>query len=597
VYTAKFCAVLDVDNCQKVALGRWNTILSVSTHFLLAQFCIATDDRTQHQNCFIASSDFRRSDLSMTQPAHSQKADLADLKHKSVRVGASSGDTGTGEAHKEHSYGQILKSSSIIGGAQGINYLISMVRFKLVAVLLGPSGVGLVGLYVSATGLVSTVAGVGIGTSGVREVAEASGGGNAEKIARTIKTLRRACWATGILGWLLCASLSYPLSLWTFGSGERAWAIAILGINMLLGDISGGQNALLQGTRRIGEIARSNVSSAVIGTIVAVALYSWLGQKGIVPVLIISAAVNLGCSWWFARRVQTIHVVQSWRETIVNSRRLVGLGLAFMYSALVVAVVGLAIRAMIARRLGLEAAGIYQAVWSISGMFAGFILGAMGTDFYPRLTAVAHDHDHLIRLVNEQTEIGVLLALPGLLATLAFAPWVMHIFYSAKFVSGATLLPWFVLGVLGQVISWPMGYVLSAKGASGWLSMYSTMDGTVNLILVMLLLGKMGLVGCGVAFAILNLFHVGAIMLLMKHLIGFRWTAHTVCLLLCGTGLIGAAYLSVWLLPPVWAVVCNLFLLVATAIFSLRGIIRRLGADHRIVVKLMRLQGFKWLAA
>jgi hypothetical protein len=25
------------------------------------------------------------------------------------------------EAHKKHSYGQILKSSSIIGGAQGIN--------------------------------------------------------------------------------------------------------------------------------------------------------------------------------------------------------------------------------------------------------------------------------------------------------------------------------------------------------------------------------------------------------------------------------------------------------------------------------------------
>ena len=43
-------------------------------------------------------------------------------------------------ANKPHrnSYGQILKSSSIIGGAQGINYLIGMVRVKLVAVLLGP---------------------------------------------------------------------------------------------------------------------------------------------------------------------------------------------------------------------------------------------------------------------------------------------------------------------------------------------------------------------------------------------------------------------------------------------------------------------------
>jgi len=501
------------------------------------------------------------------------------------------------EVHKKHSYGQILKASSIIGGAQGINYLISMVRVKLVAVLLGPSGVGLVGLYVSATGLVSTVAGLGISSSGVREVAEAHSGGDAEKIARTVKTLRRVCWVTGILGWLLCAAFSYPLSLWTFGSGEHAWAIAILGATLLFGAISGGQSALLQGTRRIGDIARLNVFGAIIGTIATVGLYGWLGQKGIVPVLIITAAVNLGCSWWFARRIQMLRVVQSWRETIANSRRLVSLGLAFMYSALLGAIVGLAIRSLIVRKLGLDASGIYQAAWGISGVFAGFILGAMGTDFYPRLAAAAQDNEHVNRLVNEQTEIGVLLALPGLLGTLAFAPWVMHIFYSAKFLSGANLLPWFVLGVLGQVITWPMSFIMFAKGASGWLSVYGTVFNIIHLALVVVLLKSMGLAGCGVAFAIIYALHIGGLLLLSRHLTGFRWTPHTVKLLLYGTGLIGTAYVFVWLLSPALAAVCSSFLLVATAIFSLRGIILRLGADHRLVVRLMGLPGFKLLAA
>ncbi len=503
----------------------------------------------------------------------------------------------TSEPHKKHSYGQILKSSSIIGGAQGINYLISMVRVKLVAVLLGPSGVGLVGLYVSATGLVSTVAGLGISSSGVREVAEAHGTGKAEQIARTVKTLRRACWVTGILGWLLCAAFSYPLSLWTFGSGERAWAIAMLGATLLLGAISGGQSALLQGTRRIGDIARFNVLCAIIGTIVAVGLYGWLGQKGIVPVLIVTAAVNLGSSWWYARRIQTVRVAQSWRETIANSRRLVGLGLAFMYSALTVAIVALAIRSLIVRKLGLDASGIYQAVWAISGMFAGFILGAMGTDFYPRLTAVANDNEQVNRLVNEQTEIGVLLALPGLLGTLAFAPWVMHIFYSAKFVSGASLLPWFVLGVFGQVISWPMGFILMAKGASKWVSANATIFSIIYFFLVVVLLGKMGLVGCGVAYAVLYALHIAGMRLLSRHLTGFRWTPHTVKLLLSGAGLIGIAYALAWLLSPEWAAICNLFLLVIAAILSLRGIILRLGTDHRLVVRMMWLPGFRWLAA
>jgi len=496
---------------------------------------------------------------------------------------------------EKSNYGQILKSSSIIGGAQGVNCLIGMVRTKLVAVLLGPSGVGLVGLYISATGLVTTVAGLGIGSSGVREVAEAHGCGDSEKIAGTVKTLRRICWVTGILGWLLCAAFSYPLSLWTFGTGEQTWDFVLLGVTLLLGSISGGQSALIQGTRRIGDLARLNVLGAVAGTIIAVALYGWLGQKGIVPVLIATAVANLGGSWWFARRIQTVQVTQSWRESIANSRRLVGLGLAFMFGGLMVAVVGVGIRSLIIRKLGLDACGIYSAVWAISGMFAGFILGAMGADFFPRLTAVAHDNVQVNRLVNEQTEIGVLLALPGLLATLAFAPWVMHILYSAKFVSGSALLPWFVFGVFGQVITWPMGFIMQAKGASRLFTAYVTVSSLIHLALVVVLLPSLGLVGCGVAYTILYVMHVGGTLVVSSHLTKFRWTSHTVRLLLYGTGLVGMANGFAWLLPPPMAIAGNSVLLVATAIFSLRGIIQRLGADHRLVIRLTGLPGFNWL--
>jgi PST family polysaccharide transporter len=89
------------------------------------------------------------------------------------------------------SYTQILKSSSLIGGAQGINLLLGMVRVKFAAVLIGPVGVGLIGNYTAIQGLVGTVAGLGIQSSGVREVAAAVGQGDPEAIGRTIITLRR----------------------------------------------------------------------------------------------------------------------------------------------------------------------------------------------------------------------------------------------------------------------------------------------------------------------------------------------------------------------------------------------------------------------
>lgn len=500
------------------------------------------------------------------------------------------------EAHKKHSYGQILKSSSIIGGAQGINYLISMVRVKLVAVLLGPSGVGLVGLYVSATGLVSTVAGLGIGSSGVREVAEAHGTGKAEHIARTVKTLRRACWVTGILGWLLCAALSYPLSVYAFGSGEHVWAVAILGVTILIGTVSGGQSALIQGTRRIGDLARMNVLGAVSGTLVAVGLYGWLGQKGIVPVIIGTAVCNLGFSWWFAHKIPVATVMLSWPETLTNSKRLFSLGLAFMWSGLAGAAVALGIQSLIVHYHGLDANGVYQAAWGISGVFGGFIINAMGTDFYPRLTAVISDHKEAVRLVNEQTEIGVLLAMPGLQATLAFAPWVMHVLYSAKFLPSAGLLVWYVAAVFCRMVTFPMGFILLAKGAGARYAIITSMFHVLNMGFCAYLLPRFQLVSIAIANAILAALYVFGMRAIAGSLIGLRFAASTRKMLFGSTMLVVSGLFSYLMLPFVWATICGTLLTVLSCVFCLRGIASRLGNSHRIMNRICHFPGIKWIA-
>lgn len=156
------------------------------------------------------------------------------------------------------SYSQILKSSSLIGGAQGIGLLLGMVRTKFAAVLIGPLGVGLAGNYLAIQGLVSTVAGLGIQSSAVRDVAEAVGREDREAIGRTILTLRRICWLTGLVGMLAMMALAGLLSRWTFGSDDHALEVAALGVVILLGNISGGQTALIQGMRHIGGLAKLN---------------------------------------------------------------------------------------------------------------------------------------------------------------------------------------------------------------------------------------------------------------------------------------------------------------------------------------------------
>ena len=80
--------------------------------------------------------------------------------------------------HQPNSYGQILKSTALIGGSQILSIIISIARTKLFAVLLGPSGIGLMGIYTATFNMINTLFSMGIGTSGVRQIAEAAGSGD-----------------------------------------------------------------------------------------------------------------------------------------------------------------------------------------------------------------------------------------------------------------------------------------------------------------------------------------------------------------------------------------------------------------------------------
>ena len=104
-----------------------------------------------------------------------------------------------------------------------------------------------------------------------------------------------------------------------------------------------------------------------------------------------------------------------------------------MASALMGAAIAYIVRVVVVRYPGYGAAGLYQSATALSGVYSGFILTSMGADFLPRVASVADDDVQCNRLVNEQAEVGLLLAFPGICATLALAPLIIPLLYSAEF--------------------------------------------------------------------------------------------------------------------------------------------------------------------
>jgi O-antigen/teichoic acid export membrane protein len=219
--------------------------------------------------------------------------------------------SGAGEAHgrsgdtsvEKSSYGQILKSSALVGASSVATIGVGILRTKAMAILLGPAGFGLMGLFGAVSDLASTVAGLGVNSSGVRQISEAVGSGEHKRIARTVLVLRRVSVLLGVGGAVLLALLASPLSVLTFGSDAHAGGVALLSLAVFLRLVSAGQGALLQGMRRIRDMALSGVLGVLFGAVASIAFVYFWRENGVVPSLIATAAMSVLLSWWYARKV------------------------------------------------------------------------------------------------------------------------------------------------------------------------------------------------------------------------------------------------------------------------------------------------------
>jgi enterobacterial common antigen flippase len=491
---------------------------------------------------------------------------------------------------EKHSYGQILKSSAIIAGSSMIGIAVGIVRTKAMAVLLGPSGVGLMGLYGSIADLTQSIVGMGINSSGVRQIAEAVGSGDTRRIARTAQVLRRTAIFLGLLGAVFLVGFSTQLSILTFGGDQQANGVALLSLAVFFNLVSAGQGALIQGMRRIADLAKMGILGALFGTLISIPTVYFLREDGVVLSLVLVSATALITSWWYRRKIN----IQAF--PITSSRigqeqtALLKLGFAFMSSGLMMAGAAYMVRLLIVRRVGFDAAGLYQSAWTLGGLYVGFILQAMGTDFYPRLTAIANNNIECNRVVNEQAHVSLLLAGPGIIATLTFAPLVIALFYSSKFEGAVELLRWLCLGMALRVVSWPMGFIIVTKNAQK-LFFFSELAWTVFYLgLAWVCISSFGLNGVGIAFFGSYIFHVLMIYFMVRQLSGFRWSRANIQTSFLFLVLIVVVFFSYYALPPLLAMGVGVLGVLLSSIYSIQVLLNLIPLDRipRFVLKLLQ---------
>ena len=434
------------------------------------------------------------------------------------------------------SHKQILRSSSIIGGAAVVNIAVGLVKTKIVAILLGPVGLGLIVLLQNLMQTAASVANMGLGQAGTRKVAEALG--DQARIALVRRTL---LVATALLGLTAAATMwaaSDPLAEWVAPGMHAGWQVRWLGIGVAVTVATQAQTALLMGFRRIGDLARVSTLSVLVSAVVGVGAVWWWGEGGIVAFVLIQVVATFAIGHFYvARMPRPAHVPLPMAALRGELTGMLSFGAALTVAAICVNAGQLFARSLIQQRLGAAAVGLFQASWLISVTYIGFVLQAMGTDFYPRAVAANKDPKLLVRLVNEQTEVALLLAAPVLLGILGIAPWLMRLLYARAFDPAVAVLQWQVLGDVLKVASWPLGYLLLAINASRVFMVAEITSIGVLLAVLWLLLPLIGLEASGASVLGMYLFYLPLVYGFGVVRAGFRWTRGN---LLLGGGLFTA---------------------------------------------------------
>ena len=487
--------------------------------------------------------------------------------------------------NKTSSYGNIFKTTFLFGFVQIFNIIVKVGLNKVVAMLLGAEGMGIIGIYNSAIQMIRTGASLGVNQSAVRDISEANACNDSVRFSRIISLTNKVIWFTALLGMGATIVLSPYLSKWYFGDGTYTLAFVWISIVVALNVLSEGQLAILKGMRQLRALAKASIWGSLVGLVAAIPFYYFFGRGGIIPSLAITAFAALFFSNLYVRRIEYTRTKLSVKEIWTEATPMVKMGVALMLVGFIGSVFDMIVAAFISNTGSLADVGYYNAGAAIISGYFGIVITAMSTDYYPRISAVHNDNEKLAEEMNKQSETGLVMIFPLVVLFVFLSPIFINILYSSEFYETNNYTDYAMIGTVIIVVSNCMGMILLAKQASN-IFIWSVLGQRILLIGVYILgYSKLGLTGLGLSYIGTGLVHILFMMTILGHFYGIKLSNRVARLLV----LVIAVTLITVFVRKIDAILikyaCGVLLLSFACVYSHVYMKRNMGLDLVNIVK------------
>jgi PST family polysaccharide transporter len=356
---------------------------------------------------------------------------------------------------------RLLKVTALMSSVTVITLFFNLLKNKAIAVLVGPSGIGLYSLFMSLYTTMVSLTSIASGGSVVKAIAEANSKNDKPKLYAIKKILTFLAIAIGVSIGFLVFIFREKLSQWAFGSPLYADEIKLIGFVIIFAIFANFWQSWLNGLREIRMIAKIRVYTTIVVSTISIVLVYFYRLDGIIYSVILVPIVGfIFAAWAFKKKVFFSHYNLKLSDYKSTANEVLKIGLVLLLISLLFQVGVYINRSIISNKMGIESLGVFFAAWTISMSYLEIFLSSLSVDYYPRLVENKDNQESYIKIVNEQLFFSLLMIFPLILFVYIYAPYIIALLFSHEFVEAVVILKWQIIGDLFKVFVWIFGYLL-----------------------------------------------------------------------------------------------------------------------------------------
>lgn len=343
--------------------------------------------------------------------------------------------------------------------------LLSVVTTKVVAILLGPTGVGLLSLLRQARQTAVTVGSFNAAPGIARGIAARNPEDRRSFVATALTSLLAGGGAASLVA-IAAAFLAAPEFLGD--TGIPATLVAWLSIPILLGVLQVYFNGIMQGYRNVGQYSVAQLAIAATTALTALPatyLVSLGYPMAFIGMMSVSALAGLAVSWrslkrlypdWLPSRLWPLRIDRQ------SLRELLAVSAAAFASASGETITVLITRFFVARTHGVTAAGVFDAAWTLSMTYVMLVLSSFGTYYLPTVTAASEAER--AEISTSMMRLTAIVLVPMVTAVVALKPLLVSALYSPEFLDALPVIRWMLIGDYLKVACWVLLIPLLGTG-------------------------------------------------------------------------------------------------------------------------------------